>query len=84
MPSRFDQRPQAAESPQLRPSRGELLVRLPEPLQNAHEHNDLLHKIMLLAAWVQLGGVVLGPPIGLFVMVMIWRWWRRRRNAIYD
>ncbi len=51
--------------------------------KSAEEHNDLLHKIVLFAAWGQLLGVIVGPCVALFVLIMIVRWWRRRREEEY-
>jgi len=40
------------------------------------EHSDLLHKTTLMAAWVQVGGGVLG---GMIALGIVWRLRRRRR-----
>jgi len=44
--------------------------------KSADQHNDLIHKILLLAAWVQVGGMV-GVPLVALAAVF---WWIRRRK----
>jgi len=48
--------------------------------KSADEHNALVHKIMLLAAWVQAVGIVLGPVAAVVLVGLFWRW-RRQRSA---
>jgi hypothetical protein len=50
---------------------------LPETNQ---QHSDLVHKILLLAAWIQTVGVIL-VPLGL-VTGVVWRRRRRRRKEV--
>lgn len=45
--------------------------------KNNEEHSDLVHKSTLIAAWVQVAGMILGPLAGLVGLI----WWRRRRKA---
>jgi hypothetical protein len=51
--------------------------------KTADEHNNLLHKILLVAAWGQFLGAILGPIVALVALVVIIRWWRRRREEVY-
>jgi len=51
--------------------------------ETAEQHNDLLHKIVLFAAWGQFLGAIIGPFVAIFFLVLIVRWWRRRREEIY-
>ena len=41
------------------------------------EHTSLIHKNILLSAWVQAAGMTLGP---LFALGLGWLGWRRFRN----
>jgi len=45
--------------------------------KNNEEHSDLVHKSTLIAAWVQVAAMILGPLAGLMGLI----WWRRRRKA---
>ncbi|MHC4400625.1 MAG: multiheme c-type cytochrome [Planctomycetota bacterium] len=45
------------------------------------DHNSLIHKIMLLAAWIQVGGAVGVPLVGLVGVVWLIRRRRRKRAA---
>lgn len=51
--------------------------------KTADEHNDLLHKILLVAGWGQLLGVIVGPLVAIFMLIVIVGWWRRRRRDDY-
>ncbi len=42
------------------------------------KHSSLLHKVMLLSAWVQVGGMVLIS--GMLMMIAGWLWRRRRQR----
>jgi hypothetical protein len=45
--------------------------------KNNQQHTDLIHKNILLSAWVQAAGMILGP---LCVLGVAWLGWRRFRN----
>ncbi|MEE8452135.1 MAG: hypothetical protein V3R99_09480 [Thermoguttaceae bacterium] len=47
------------------------------PLFPRDQHTSLVHKMMLLAGWVQVGGMV-GMP--LVLLAGVWYWRRRRRR----
>jgi hypothetical protein len=51
--------------------------------ESADEHNDLVHKIVLVAAWGQFLGVIIAPIAAIFGTILVVRWWRRRREADY-
>ena len=39
--------------------------------ETTDQHNDLLHKLVLLAAWVQVGGPI-AVGIAVVILVLIW------------
>jgi hypothetical protein len=54
----------------------EMLGQLPK---TNRQHTDLLHKILLIGAWAQIGGGVILGALGFWVAHRIWR--RRRQLA---
>lgn len=49
--------------------------------ENNAEHTKLIHKNILLAAWVQVAGMTLGPVLVLGAIWFGWRRFRRRRRG---
>jgi hypothetical protein len=46
------------------------------------QHNSLIHKIVLLAGWVQVAGALSVPPVVL--AAGLWFWLRRKRGKVQD
>ena len=48
--------------------------------ETAGQHNNLLHKILVITAWGQLLAVVGGALAGLLCCILLFRIWRRRHS----